>query len=212
MNVEEQAAVLEGIAFGADPRITPGDRMEALRRLAELPGKGQPGSAAMLELAGEVALLSDEALDKELAGFVDGGYEPPPPPDPGSKEAIDQEVESRFRRAVRGWAKARGVRLEPVRSEPDGVAAQTSPEPVSEPRAPVEDEVAKRRSQVHRLDTGEVIDLAAPMTEAQRSIAQSKMARQQVRDQIREEKRRAHPFARHMPPGTDPEAWDRSFR
>jgi hypothetical protein len=38
---DDRRAVLEGIAYGGDPRVTPGDRLKALQELRELDGPSE---------------------------------------------------------------------------------------------------------------------------------------------------------------------------
>lgn len=212
---DDRRFALEAIAYGDDPRISPSDRMKALELLDALPGGGTSGGAAMAVLAAQVEELSGEALDAELVGFFNPGWEdppPPPPPSPGSEQDIEKRVEARTKKRMRRWIAEQTGRRDPSKPEPDRVAAQAPPKPSTEPQRPSEDELAQRRAKVIRLDTGEAIDLGAPMTSAEHAIAQSKIIRQQARDQIREEKRKRHPFGRHMPPGTDPAVWDSTFR
>jgi hypothetical protein len=131
---DERVAALEAIAYGDDPRISPDNRMSALDRLDRLPGHGAEGSGAMMAVAADVALLSGEALDEELAGMFNPGWqEPPPPPPPPGAEQIERHVESRVRRALRRWAKTQDRSLDPekaaprqVPAEPERVAAETA--------------------------------------------------------------------------------------
>lgn len=113
-----------------DPKQPANARVAALRALMD---SGAPDSAdaAMVQVVKDVHELSGAELDKELAGFMNGGWQPPPPPPPGSEEAIEQEV----RRRIRAWSKSQGVRLErpvsaprPAPPEPERVAATTDSE------------------------------------------------------------------------------------
>lgn len=63
---EDRRAVLEGVAYGSDPKVTPADRLRALDMLAQLPGGGAAHDPYGL------AHLSSEELDRELAGFFAG--------------------------------------------------------------------------------------------------------------------------------------------
>lgn len=63
---EDRRAVLEGVAYGSDPKVTPADRLRALDMLAQLPGGGAAHDPYGL------AHLTGEELDRELAGFFAG--------------------------------------------------------------------------------------------------------------------------------------------
>lgn len=60
---DDLRAVLEGIVFGDDARITPGDRLRAAAELRELPHESPP-------LPIDLAELSNAALDDELDGLL----------------------------------------------------------------------------------------------------------------------------------------------
>ncbi len=63
---EDRRAVLEGVAYGSDPKVTPADRLRALDMLAQLPGGGAAHDPYGL------AHLTGEELDRELEGFFSG--------------------------------------------------------------------------------------------------------------------------------------------
>ena len=94
---DDRRLALEAIAYGDDPRITPGDRMKALEMLERLPGTDL--SDAALAQAAYVQSLSGAALERELAGFFNPG-EPPPPPPPAEREtpSLRKRMEARARR------------------------------------------------------------------------------------------------------------------
>jgi len=80
---QDRRAVLEGIAFGGDPAITPGDRLRALEQLERLPGGGAHDPYGLAHLTGE-------ELDKELEGFFAGPTE----------EMVEKMVAHRLARLV----------------------------------------------------------------------------------------------------------------
>lgn len=99
--MSDRRLALEAIAYGENPRITPGDRMKALEMLAATEAAGEV-SLAMAKVLAEVEQLTGDELDAELAGFMAAGWQPT------EEEVMQQEVETRFRRAVRalgrsGW-------------------------------------------------------------------------------------------------------------
>lgn len=66
---EDTRAVLEGIAFGSDPKVTPNDRLRALEMLEKL---ALPEDAEALFLARQVAGMTDEQLDEALIEYAPG--------------------------------------------------------------------------------------------------------------------------------------------
>ena len=133
--------------IAANPKTPASARVAALKALDDRDPGETSADPAMLEIVRQVADLSTEQLDKELAGFMDGGHVPPPPPPPGSEADIEQRV----RRRVRAWAKSQGVSLtrqapEPRQApaEPERVAAETAPAPQQENVVPLS-AVEKRR-------------------------------------------------------------------
>jgi len=81
---EDRRAVLEGVAYGSDPKVTPADRLRALDMLAQLPGGGAAHDPYGL------AHLTGEELDRELEGFLSGP----------SEKVVDQMVAHRAARLV----------------------------------------------------------------------------------------------------------------
>lgn len=71
---DDRRAVLEGIAYGNDPKVTPGDRLRALEMLH---GGMDADEDAADYIARYVASLSDEQLDRELEGYLNPGQRVP---------------------------------------------------------------------------------------------------------------------------------------
>ena len=71
----ELRAVLEGIVYGSDPKITPADRLRAAEQLQALPDETQ--SLILREVLAmnpaAVHQAYDEALSAELPQLLDGG-------------------------------------------------------------------------------------------------------------------------------------------
>ena len=86
MNADRTVA-LEAIVYGNDARISPADRIRALEMLDRL-GTEHDVPPAMLAFAAQVSELSGDALDAELAGMFNPGYQPPP--DGGGEPMIEQ--------------------------------------------------------------------------------------------------------------------------
>ena len=61
-----QRGMLEGIAYSDDPQVTPRDRLDAIKTLAEHPSAGEDAAVA---LALHYIGLSDAALAAEVEGF-----------------------------------------------------------------------------------------------------------------------------------------------
>jgi hypothetical protein len=181
-------------------------RVAAARVLLER-GAGAGEDVPMMEIAREIGALSGEALEDELVGFFNPGAPPEPPSGGGEplSERMEREVERRVKRLHRRAMKSLAKRLRADDPVPQRVAAEAVPE-VREEQPPAEQRTAK----IYRLDTGEVIDGTNGITDVQRD----KLIRQDVRNQIREERRRAvgPGLRQHIPPGMDPRAWDRAWR
>ena len=123
MPTEDLRAVLEGNAYGDDPRVTPGDRLRALDQLRHLEGDTD---APTLALAREVAALTDGELDRQLAAYLVVVASPP-------------EVSQRP-------APPLDRQPQPQQRAP-AVAAGPDPPPTAQPRtfAHVEDDDLRRR-------------------------------------------------------------------
>ncbi len=128
---DDKRAVLEGIAFGDDPKVTPADRLRALEQLRELEhGPDQ----ATIEIAREVAAMSEAELAFEFAGFM------APIGDEASTPAMTEaEVERRVQTHIDQMVAA-GQLVRPTVDddlpEPADAVDDTpmTPEPPTEPR------------------------------------------------------------------------------
>ena len=104
--MSDRIVALEAIAFGEDHRITPRDSMAALEALERVAPDGELPMAAMAVLR-EVMALGGDALNNELAGFMDPGYTEPELTAKMERE-VERRAEGRFRSAVRRWWKRQG--------------------------------------------------------------------------------------------------------
>lgn len=125
---DDRRAVLEGIAFGSDTDVSPADRLRALELLREM--ERGPNALAM-KMAQEVLALTDDELDRELAGFMGQPVQPPPLDD----AAIERRVQARIEQLIRAGELLRP----PVDDDPGEPAdavddAVPAPEPPTEPR------------------------------------------------------------------------------
>jgi hypothetical protein len=64
---DDMRAVLEGIAYGTDPKITTADRLKAIAELRTMPTRQD---TELHQLADEINVMSDQQLAKELEGFA----------------------------------------------------------------------------------------------------------------------------------------------
>lgn len=71
-NDDEMRAVLEAVVYGDDPRITPGERVQAARQLRELAPPSQPSYSGELAAltAAEIAELYDDFLGRDEAALL----------------------------------------------------------------------------------------------------------------------------------------------
>ncbi len=179
-------------------------RVAAIRLLLERGGTPNAAAGALMDW---VQSLDGSALAKELAGFFSMGYVEPP------EDQIQREVDRRVRGELK--RRAKGL-LDRVRGRDDETAQIAGPEPLPAlpPPSPVTatEEVTHtvRVARTIRLDAGEEIDTSRPLSR----VEQDKLNRQEIRDEMRERKRRQLPpgVRQHVPPGMDGDGWDRAWR
>jgi hypothetical protein len=181
----DRIAALEAIAYGDDPRISPDHRMRALEALQDLaPGDTVPAMYV------EVARLSGDELDKELAGFFN----------PGAPVEVIVPRRVRKRRpkseSKRQTTKAKDVPAADARPTQESAPEQTG----------VVGKVVRLFS-----STGEPLD---PHRKDMTPAEHSQVIRAEIRERMTEERRRNLPpgIRQHVPPGMDPRAWERQWR
>lgn len=131
----------------SDPKATASARVQAAQLLLAR-GVDMDGEHETPEVFTAMLEMSDEELDKELAGFFNPGWQEPP-------RDIDREVEMRTRKAIKRWAKtqARTPQRETLQEEPASEPAD-SLDPDSE-------EARGRRALAQRLVREERARVAA---------------------------------------------------
>jgi hypothetical protein len=137
-----------------DPKATASARVQAAQLLLAR-GVDMEGEVETPEVFTAMLEMSDEELDKELAGFFNPGWQEPP-------RDIDREVEMRTRKAIKRWAKTQARTPEREPQE----------EPASEPADEVDpdsEEGKTRRALAQRLVREKRAQVAAARANGARS-------------------------------------------
>lgn len=190
---DDRRAVLEGIAYGADPKVTPGDRLRALEMLGATTGENR----AVYDLSG----LSGEQLDRELEGFLHQGQR-----DPGAERRLaelagqplpDEPLPTFYERVLR----RRAERLErTVRARVEQAARQLAAG------------MAQRGAQDEQRSGGVpgkgLVPVGAGMTSGQLQALAERRRMEEINAELDAERRGLpRSTSRPCPPGIDPTDW-----
>ena len=99
MLTPEQRHRIEAILEADDPGISPRERIEAAKLLADNPTT----DTSAVALAAEFGTLTGEQLDEALAGFFDPGFLGKDRPSPKVFVPDDDRIESRAKELFRQW-------------------------------------------------------------------------------------------------------------
>jgi hypothetical protein len=123
MAADDARLALEQIAYGADPAITPSDRLRALQQLAELPGDDVPLHVACqcqgCVLRRDLDTLGDEGLEV-LAVEAERHRQL-------AAAAIEGQVENRARALALQWAQQAAAAQVPRAGDQGAVGAPDAP-------------------------------------------------------------------------------------
>lgn len=193
---QDKRAVIEAIAFGTDARITPSDRLRALEMLSGAPEADE----RTLAMFADVQKLSGEALDRELAGYMDPGeltWQTPPDPD-GEPMLADQWGEHLV-------AIAAGE--DPITRFPRLTAAVAA---MAERMLPSLDEQRMEAAVAARLDEHVAMLRRELTAQQQPQAAVVPLHRARTSDRVQRPEPDEHQD-RRVPPGLEPADWHRSW-